>query len=282
MNRTSNLRRAALSVGVAGVAVVALACAPPTPPGGTTTTTSTTTSTTEAPTTTTSTTTTEAPTTTTTSTTTSTTTTSTTTTTTTTTTVPPTTTTAPPSPVSTPVSFDCRTQASISTSFNTLQNGVTSLGPTSVPAGQNFQVTLTPAPIEVPTTGGGYPIRNLNTVRVRFTVPAGATFVSATLSGGSNLGTGAPSVAHSGGIVTLSVPGQLAPGTTAVLPTVTVTLNASGAPGTVLDARFAGNSYDNPSIQFTAVVGVPLLGNISGTTRCFSPLNPVVATTTIS
>jgi dehydratase len=162
-----------------------------------------------------------------------------------------------------------------------LENGVTALVAPTVAAGSNFAVTLTPDPIEVPTTGGGYPIRNLNTVRVRFSVPTGATFVSATLSGGSNLGTGTPTVSHAGGIVTLAVPGQLAPGTTAVLPTVTVTLNASGAPGTVLAARFAGNSYDNPSIQFTAVVGVPILGNISGTTKCFSPLNPVVATTTI-
>jgi dehydratase len=152
----------------------------------------------------------------------------------------------------------------------------------TVAAGSDFQVTLTPDPIQVPTEGGGYPIRNLNTVRVRFGVPAGATFVSATLSGGSNLGTGTPTVSHAGGIVTLSVPGQLAPGSTAVLPAVTVTLNASGASGTVLDARFSGNSYDNPSIQFTAVVGVPFLGNISGTSKCFSPINPVVATTTIS
>jgi dehydratase len=180
------------------------------------------------------------------------------------------------------VSFDCRTQASISTSYNTLQNGVTALVAPSVAAGSNFQVTLTPDPIEVPTEGGGYPIRNLNTVRVRFNVPTGATFVSASLSGGSNLGTGTPTVTQASGVVTLSVPGQLAPGTTAVLPTVTVTLNASGAPGTVLNAQFSGSSYDSPSIQFNAVVGVPILGNITGTTKCYSPANPVVASTTIS
>jgi dehydratase len=180
------------------------------------------------------------------------------------------------------VAFDCRTQASISTSYNALANGVTSLVAPTVAAGSNFQVTLTPDPILVPTEGGGYPIRNLNTVKVRFAVPAGATYVAASLSGGSNLGAGTPTVSQSGGIVTLSVPGQLAPGTTAVLPTVTVTLNASGAPGTVLNARFSGASYDDPAIQFTAVVGVPFLGNISGTTKCFSPTNPIVATTTIS
>ncbi len=133
---------------------------------------------------------------------------------TTTTTVPPTTTTAPPSPVSTPVSFDCRTQASISTSFNTLQNGVTSLRPDLGPGGAELPGDAHARPDRGADHRWRLPIRNLNTVRVRFTVPAGATFVSATLSGGSNLGTGAPSVAHSGGIVTLSVPGQLAPGTT--------------------------------------------------------------------
>jgi dehydratase len=171
--------------------------------------------------------------------------------------------------------------ASISTSFNTLDNGVTSLVEPTVPAGSNFQVTLTPDPITVPTEGGGYPIRNLNSVRVRFAVPAGSTFVSATLSGGSNLGTGTPTVGHSGGVVTLTVPGQLAPGTTAVLPTVTVILNATGAPGTVLNARFSGSSYDSPAISFNAVVST-FLGNITGTTNCFPPTNPVVATTTIN
>jgi dehydratase len=135
----------------------------------------------------------------------------------------------------------------------------------------------------VPTTGGGYPIVNLNTVKVRFDVPAGSSFVSATLSGGSNLGSGAPTVALSGSQVVLSLPGPLAPGTTANLPTVTATFTASGSVGATLPWKLSGTSYSNPGISFTARVGsVPLLGTINVATNCYASPNPVLGTTGIS
>ncbi|MBU6216091.1 MAG: cyclodehydratase, partial [Acidobacteria bacterium] len=164
-----------------------------------------------------------------------------------------------------------------------LSTGVTLLAPGSVTAGSTFQAQLTADPIVVPTTGGGYPIQNLNTIKVRFDVPAGATFVSASLSGGSNLGSGTPSVALSGTQVVLSIPGNLAPGSTATLPTVTATFTASGAPAATIPWKLAGTSYANPGISFTARVGsVPFLGTINVPTTCYASPNPVLGTTTIS
>jgi dehydratase len=164
-----------------------------------------------------------------------------------------------------------------------LSTGVAILVPPTATQGSTFQAKLTADPIIVPTTGGGYSISNLNTVKVRFDVPAGATFVSASLSGGSNLGSGVPSVALSGSQVVLSIPGNLAPGTTATLPTVTDTFTASGAASTALPWKLSGTSYGSPGITFTArVSGVPLLGSINVATSCYGSPNPVLATTTIN
>ncbi len=289
MKRFALQRRSAALAATVVAAAGLVACTTPwpqQPPATTTTTQVTTTSeesttTTEEPTTTSTstTTTTEEPTTTSTSTTTSTT--STTTTTSTTSTSTTTTTTLPAAPVHTPVSLTCQASAIGQTSVSDMESGVTTLAPSSVASGSTFQVELTADPIEVPTEAGGFSLRRLSNVQVRFQVPAGATFLSATLSGGSNLGSGTPSVSSSSGIVTLSVPGPLSPGTTAVLPKVTATLQATGAPGTVLPARLAGNSYGNPSISFTAVVRV-LFSDVSAPTNCYAPSNPVLATTTIS
>jgi dehydratase len=112
-------------------------------------------------------------------------------------------------------------------------------------------------------------------------LPPGTSFVGATLSGGSGLGTGTPTVSSSGGVVTLLVPGLLAPGSSAVLPTVTAILQATGTPGTVLHARLSGTGYADPAITFTAVVRV-LFFDVEGPTYCYAPTNPVLASTTIT
>lgn len=170
----------------------------------------------------------------------------------------------------------CRTVASISTSYDTNNTGVTARYLPSVSSGSTFQLELTADPMTIPTQGGGYPIQHLRQVRVRFAVPAGTSFVSATLSGGSNLGSGTPTVTESGGIVTLLVPGNLTPGTVATLPTVTLTLTATAAPGSTIDARLYGNSYDNWSIAFIAKVKVGFL-SIDGNAQCYDPANPQLA-----
>jgi len=182
--------------------------------------------------------------------------------------------------VRTALAASCQGSALGQTSVSPFDTGVSLLAPSSVARNSTFQVRLTADPIVVPTTGGGFNITNLNTVKVRFDLPAGATFVSASLSGGSNLGSGAPTVALSGSQVVLSIPGNLLPGTTATLPTVTATLSASGASGTVLPWKLSGSSYASPGITFTARVQV-LLG-VSVATSCFASPNPVLGTTTIN
>ena len=100
-----------------------------------------------------------------------------------------TTTTPPPAePVYTPVAMSCFTSAAGQSSYDTNNTGATVFAPRSVAAGADFVVEITPDPVQVPTSGGGYSIGSLTNLKVSLAVPAGATFVSATLSGGSNLG----------------------------------------------------------------------------------------------
>jgi len=129
----------------------------------------------------------------------------------------------------------------------------------------------------IPTSGGGQTIQNLNTLKIKFPVPANSTFVSASVAGGSNIGSGTPSVAQAGGFITLTVPGPLAAGSTATLPTVSVILKA-GASGQNVQTILAGNSYTNPGITFN--VKISLFG-LTIPTNCFVNPSPVFSTTPI-
>jgi len=140
-------------------------------------------------------------------------------------------------------------------------------------------VKITPDPMTIPTSASGYTLNNINTVKIRFPVPTGSTFVSATLSGASNVGSGTPTVAQSGGVITLTVPGNLNAGTVATLPTVTLTLKATGAVGTSINTILAGNSYANPGITFT--VRVAVLFGIDVPTNCYVSPSPVFSSTPI-
>ena len=77
----------------------------------------------------------------------------------------------------------------------------------------------------------------------------------------------------------LTVPGDLAPGVTAVLPTVTATLQATGAAGASIETKLAGTAYNDPAITWT--VQVQLFG-ITANSSCYAPVNPVLSTTAIT
>ena len=204
---------------------------------------------------------------------------------TTTTTVPPsTTTTLPPTEVYTAVDKTCKTSAAGQTSYDANATGATVAAPASVAAGSTFEIELTPDPMNVPTSGGGYPISYIANLYYKFTIPAGTNFLGATLSGGSNLGAGAPTVSENGGEIVLFVPGALAPGVTANFPRITAQLEATGAPGSTVDTQFAGTSYTDASLIFsTRVSNVPLLGSITTTSYCYATAgNAVLSTTNIT
>jgi dehydratase len=176
------------------------------------------------------------------------------------------------------VTYAIQSSAIGQTANSTLSVDVTTAAPATVSPGGALTITLTPGPITVPSSASGYTITQINSIKLLVPVPANSTYVSASLSGGSNLGSGTPSVSESGGVVTASVPGPIAGGATFTLPALTLGLTA-GSSGTIT-TQLAGTSYSNPGLTFTAVVsvfGFP----VNAATAGYPNPNPVLATTTI-
>jgi len=181
-----------------------------------------------------------------------------------------------------PVTWDCQAKPPIGDPQQlTLDNSVQADAPATVAAGAAFEAVLAPDPTTVPPDAGGYAINRLENLVLRVPVPQGATYQSATLTGGSNLGTGIPRVAQAGGIVSVTVPGPLAGGSTFQLPALHLSLTASGAAGSTIETRLAGSSYTDPGRTVTANVQAgPFPINVP--TSCFANPSPTLTTTSIS
>jgi dehydratase len=181
-----------------------------------------------------------------------------------------------------PVTWDCQAKPPVGSPQQLpLDNSVNADAPATVAAGGSFEAVLAPEPTSVPTEAGGYKVNNLQNLTLKVPVPAGSTYQAATLTGGSNLGTGIPSVAQADGVVTVTVPGPLAGGSTFQLPALHLTLTAAGAAGSAIDTRLAGTSYDDPGMTFTANVQAgPFPVNVP--TSCFASPSPTLTSTTIT
>jgi dehydratase len=176
------------------------------------------------------------------------------------------------------VNFDCQANAPIvGPQTVSLTQSVEVTAPATVAPGGALDVVIDPAPNSVPATVAGYNLKQVKDFSLKIPIPANSTYVSATLTGGSGLGSTAPKFAVSGGVATLSFPGPIAGGAAFELPTVTVKLTA-GNSGTI-QTKLAGTSYTDPGLTFTAVVNQ--IFDISAPTACFPNPSPVFTTTTI-
>jgi dehydratase len=180
-----------------------------------------------------------------------------------------------------PVPFDCQAKPPIGSPQQlTLDGTVQADAPATVDAGGSFEASLAPDPMTVPTEAGGYAVNKLTNLRLQVPVPQGSTFQSATLTGGSNLGTGVPTATQADNVVTVTVPGPIAGGATFQLPALHLGLAATGAAGTTIDTRVAGTSYADPGLTFAANVQVGFFA-IDVPTSCFGNPSPVLTSTTI-
>jgi dehydratase len=175
------------------------------------------------------------------------------------------------------VTYDIQSTAAGQTVDSTLSVGVDTTAPATVASGGSITDVLAPQPVTVPTSAGGHTINQIQNIALKIPVPANASFGSAALSGGAGLGS-TPTVAQSGNVITVTVPGPIAGGATFTLPTLTLGLTA-GSSGTI-QTQLAGTSFSDPGLTFTAVVSV--LGfPVNAPTVGFPNPHPVRATTTI-
>jgi len=186
---------------------------------------------------------------------------------------------AAPASAATTVNFDCQANAPVvGPQKVTFTQDADVTAPATVAPGGTLDLVIDPAPNTVPATAAGYTVKNINTFALKIPIPANSTFVSADLTGGSGLGSTAPTIAVSGGVATLSFPGPIAGGAAFELPTVTAHLTA-GSSGTI-ETKLAGTSYTDPGLTFTAVVS-SIIGDVTAPTACFPSPSPVFTTTTI-
>ena len=179
----------------------------------------------------------------------------------------------------TAVTYNLQATAAGQTANFTLGVQVTGSAPSTVTAGANFNVALSVGSITVPTSASGYTVKQIQNIDLKIPVPANSTYVSSSLAGGSNLGSGKPSASESNGVVTIAIPGPIAAGQTATLPTLTLTLTA-GASGQSVVSTLAGTSYSDPGLTFTAVVSV-FIFNVNANTVGYPASAPALTTTAI-
>ncbi|MBN6037521.1 cyclase [Amycolatopsis sp. 195334CR] len=184
----------------------------------------------------------------------------------------------PASAASHDVVLDCQANAPIvGPQQATLNQTADVTAPATVAPGGALTVVVDPAPNEVPADVSGYKIKHIKNFALEIPIPANSTFVNATLSGGSGLGSTPPKIEVANGVGTLSFPGPLAGGATFELPTITVNLTA-GQSGTI-ETKLGGTSYADPGLTFDTVV--TQLFDITAPTACFPNPSPVFTTTTI-
>ncbi|KAH8898881.1 hypothetical protein GQ53DRAFT_360501 [Thozetella sp. PMI_491] len=180
------------------------------------------------------------------------------------------------------VDWDCQANPPIGSSQQlSLGSTIDGQAPTSVLPGDVFEIVLAPEPLAIPGSAAGYHLNNLRNVKLSIPVPAGTTFNGVTLTGGSSTG-GTPSVAQSGGVITLSVPGKISGGSTFQFPALHLSLIATGAAGTTIIAKAAGTSYGSPGLQFTANVNVSPGIDVDVPAKCFPNPSPTLTTTTVN
>lgn len=184
---------------------------------------------------------------------------------------------APASATTYDVTYDCKASTPAGAQYGTQTHTVDISAPATVAPGAAFDIVIDAAPLTIPSEFNGYRIKEIRNIKLKAPIPANSTYVSAELSGGSNLGPTPPTISVSDGVATVSVAGPIPGGSTIEFPTVTVHLTA-GQSGTI-ETRLYGTSYSDPGLTFTAVVRQ--LWDINVPTSCFPNPSPVFTTTTI-
>ncbi|MFJ3233962.1 cyclase [Streptomyces sp. NPDC086787] len=178
------------------------------------------------------------------------------------------------------INFACQAKPPIGSAQTfTLAAGVNATAPATVASGSSFSVSLATQQMTVPGSVSGYTVKSIKNIVLKAPVPANATLTGTTLSGGSGIGSGTPTVAVSGGQIVMTVPGPINGGASFTLPTLNLALTA-GASGSVVSTQLAGSSYSSPGLTFTATVPI-LFTNISVPTSCYPSPNPVLSSTSI-
>jgi hypothetical protein len=193
---------------------------------------------------------------------------------------------APPPASAAPIamSLQCESNTPIGTISTTQDIGFDINTPARVQTGTDFTSTLTFPASSVPSSqqGGAATVDSIKNLSYRVSVPANSRYVSGSLSGGSNYGSGAPTVTLSGsattGTVIYAIPGPIPTDQQFQLPALSMRFTAIGAIGSTISLQLAGTSVSDPGFTTTAHLVAPFSGDAA--TSCFEPAPKTTWSTT--
>ncbi|MCK2241072.1 MULTISPECIES: cyclase [unclassified Crossiella] len=174
------------------------------------------------------------------------------------------------------VNFACQASSPLGPVDATFSQDLTATAPATVAPGGEVSAVFDPAPNKVPDKVGNYTLREIKNFVLTVPVPANSTYVSATLSGGSGVGT--PTITKVGNNLEVKLSAALKGGADFEIPTITVKLTA-GASGTI-ETKLGGSSFADPGLTFIATA-VALGFPVDAPTKCYPNPNPALTTTTI-
>jgi dehydratase len=178
------------------------------------------------------------------------------------------------------LTYDARACALGQTGDFSVNAAVSGTAPSTVAADSSLAVTLSVGSITVPTSADGFTVTQIKGIALKIPVPADATYDSASVTGGSDIGSGTPTVSESDNVITINVPGPISAGTTFTLPTLTLHLT-SGAAGGTINTTLSGTGYGAPGLTLTAVLS--FLGfDINASSVGYPTTSPTLTSTTIS
>jgi dehydratase len=192
----------------------------------------------------------------------------------------------PPTSIATPVNWDCQIKSTnplFPTTSKPLAAGYTTTAPQAVAPNGAFTVKVVPQPYVVNSTPLVIgTLTQISDVVVKVAVPANATLTNHTISDWADVGAGTPTSAVNAGVISITIPGPIPAGTTATFPTLTMSLQATGALGSRVEPKLAGTSYASNGLTLKSHVTGTILGPLDPTYACFPSPSPNLHSTLIS
>lgn len=197
----------------------------------------------------------------------------------------------PPTTVQTTVNYNCDIKSNnivVPNTTGTLASKYDTTAPQAVAPNGSLDVKVVAEPFIVDGTPTSYgTVTQASNLVWKVAVPANTTLTSHTIAGWANVGPGTPTSSVSGSTITITIPGPITSSTpaapnTATLPTLTMTLKATGAAGTTIAAKIAGTSTGSPGLSFNTRVTGTLVGTLNPSLSCFPNPSPTLHSTLIS
>ncbi|MGW6201514.1 hypothetical protein ACWF0M_35570 [Kribbella sp. NPDC055110] len=182
-------------------------------------------------------------------------------------------------PASGPIAtYACRADTKFGRHTVSLRQAVDAQAPAVVRSNTRFTIAVHLQPGTLPGEVKGFKLKEVRDLTLRIPVPANSSYISAGLTGGSGLNS-TPTVQLEGTTVVVKVAGPIPGGANFQLPTLTVRLK-SGRPGTTIETKLQGTSYDDPGLTFQAKIKWKFI-TTTAPVACYPNPNPALTQTTI-